>query len=172
MTVRTSVTGAIGALVAILAVSVACAAPPVAGTPVASASRAAGSAGAGFPDGYPLGSWMMTLTEDDLRAGGLTRPGELTENTGVFTMTLTGDGTWTTAQVTDAPIRWPVFRGALTATGPNTFNQVTEFPPDFAGDSVDFRWHLDGDDLVLEVLNPPDPVLPVVMETHPWEPVP
>ena len=172
MTVRTSVTGAIGALVAILAVAAACAAPPVARTPVGSSSRAVGSAGAGFPDGFPLGSWKVTLTEDDLRAGGITGAGELTENTGVFTMTLVGDGTWTMAQVTDAPIRWPVFRGTLSSTGPDSFNQVTEFPPDFAGDSVDFRWQLVGGDLVLEVLNPPDHVLPVLMETHPWEPVP
>jgi len=169
MTVRTSGVGAMGALVAILAVSVACSAPAPAGSPVANSH---GLAGAGFPDGFPLGVWRVTFTEDDLRAGGITGPGELSENSGVFTMTLAGDGTWTTAQVTDVPIRWPVFRGTLTPTGPDTFNQVTEFPPDFAGDSVDFRWRLDGGNLVLEVLTPPDPVLPVLMETHPWEPVP
>ena len=177
MTVRTFRAPAIGALVAILAVSMACSTPPIAtapvgGSPIASPTGPTGSAGAAFPDGFPLGVWSVTITEDDLRAGGITGSGELTENTGVFTMTLGGDGTWTTAQVTDALIRWPVFRGSLSATGPDTFTQVTTFPPDYAGDSVDFRWRLDDGDLVLEVLDPPDHVLPALMETHPWEPVP
>ena len=166
MTERTSRIGAIGAVVAVLAVSMACSAQPAASLPGVPGS------GAGFPDGFPFGTWSVTLDEDDLRAGGITGPGELAENAGVFTMTLAGDGTWTTAQVTDVPIRWPVFRGKLSATGPDTFNQVTEFPPDFAGDSVDFRWRLEDGDLVLEVLNPPDNILPVLMETRPWEPVP
>jgi hypothetical protein len=127
--------------------------------------------GSPLPDGFPLGSWTTTLTEADLRAAGMTGAAELTENSGVFTMTLAPDGTWTTAQETDSPIRWPVFRGTYVTTGPDTFRQLTTFPPDFAGDEVDFSWRIESGDLVMEVPDPPDPILPVIIEAHPWEPV-
>jgi hypothetical protein len=122
------------------------------------------------PTGFPLGSWTTTITEGDLRAGGVTGTGELSENAGTFTMTLDAGGTWTATQDTDVPIRWPVFRGTYTVTGPTTFQQRTDFPPDFAGDLVDFEWRVDDGTLLLEVPNPPDPLLPIVVETHPWQP--
>jgi hypothetical protein len=127
--------------------------------------------GSSLPAGFPLGSWTTTITEADLRAAGMTGAGELTENSGVFTMTLAPDGTWTTAQETDAPIRWPVFRGTYVATGPDTFRQQTTFPADYAGDVVDFSWRVESGNLVMEVPDPPDEVLPIIIEAHPWEPV-
>jgi hypothetical protein len=124
--------------------------------------------GASLPVGFPIGTWTTTITEADLQAGGLTEPAALRENAGLFTMTLAADGTWTIAQQTEVPIRWPVFRGTWTPTGPNSFDQRTEFPPDYAGDVVGFTWQVDGDELLLRVPDPPDPVLGVLTEAHPW----
>lgn len=121
-----------------------------------------------IPEGFPIGTWTSTISEDDLRAGGLTDPAALRENVGLFTMTLAADGTWTIAQQTDVPIRWPVFRGTWTPTGPNSFDQRTEFPPDYAGDVVGFTWQLDDDQLLLRIPDPPDEVLGVLTEAHPW----
>lgn len=151
------------------AIAIGCSNAPAA-SQAASSGAASTSSSAAIPEGFPIGAWTTTLTEADLRAGGITQEGELTENTGVFTMTLAADGTWTAAQETDAPVRWPVFRGTWTATGPDSFNQLTEFPADFAGDSVDFTWRIEDGGLLLKVVNPPDRVLPVIMETHPWTP--
>jgi hypothetical protein len=125
---------------------------------------------AALPVDFPIGSWTTTLTEADLRAGGVTGEGEIAENAGTFTLTMAADGTWTAAQVTSVPVRWPVFKGTWTATGPDGFTQVTTFPQDYAGDSVDFTWRIENGSLVLKVVNPPDPILPVVMESHPWQP--
>jgi hypothetical protein len=156
--------------VVISAVALGCSVTPGAGSPSTATGSPAATSSSGVPAGFPLGSWTTTITETDLRAGGITGTGELSENAGTFTMTLAGDGTWTVTQDTDAPIRWPVFRGTYTMTGPTSFQQRTEFPPDFAGDLVDFEWRVDQGTLLLEVPNPPDHVLPIVMETHPWQP--
>ena len=143
---------------------------PSSGSPGGAITPAASSSGATALGGAPIGSWTTTLSKADLLAGGITDVGELTENAGVFTMTLGADGTWTTAQQTPVAVRWPVFRGTWTATGPDSFRQRTDFPADFAGDVVDFTWKLDDGALVLKVVNPPDHVLPVIMQTHPWMP--
>ena len=115
-----------------------------------------------------VGSWTTTITRDDLAAAGVTG-GEVDENAGVFTMTLGADGTWSTSQVSDVPVRWPVFKGTLEATGPQSFRQTTTFPSDFAGDVVDFTWSMKDGALLIKVVNPPDPILPIVTETHPWQ---
>ena len=117
-----------------------------------------------------VGAWTTTISEADLRAGGVTAAGELAENRGVFTLRLGADGTWSTAQVSDVPVRWPVFKGTYQATGPDTFRQVTTFPADYLGDAVDFTWSLKDGALVLRVPNPPDPILPIVTGAHPWQP--
>jgi hypothetical protein len=115
-----------------------------------------------------IGTWTTTITDDDLAAAGVTG-GEVGENRGVFTMTFASDGTWSMTQETDVPVRWPVFRGTMTTTGPNGFRQVTRFPADFAGDLVDFTWSIDDGALRIKVVNPPDHILPIIMETHPWQ---
>lgn len=140
-----------------------------AGTPVASKPTA--SAGT-LPAGFPIGSWTTTVTEADLRAGGITTTGDVGENAGVFTTTFAPDGTWTTAQQSSAPLRWPVFRGRWVAVGADTIRQTTTFPADFAGDVVDFTWRIEGDGLHMEVPDPPDPVLGVITGAHPWQRVP
>ena len=157
-----------------VAIGAGCSSSPGATSPGSSGGAtspaASASSGAAIPEGFPIGSWTTTLTEADLRAGGITGEDELVENSGVFTMTLGADGTWTTAQESDAPLRWPVFRGTWTVTGPNSYSQRTDFPADFAGDLVDFTWKIEDGALAIEVVNPPDDVLPVIMETHAWSP--
>jgi hypothetical protein len=123
-----------------------------------------------MPPGFPVGVWSTTITEADLRDAGIEGPGEIRENSGVFTHTFNADGTWTAVQEADVPIRWPIFRGTWTPTGPNSFDMVTTFPPDYAGDVVGITWERAGDTLRLRVPEPPDPLLPVILETHPWTP--
>lgn len=115
-----------------------------------------------------IGTWTTTITEADLLGAGLPEAA-LAENVGTYTMTLGQDGTWSSSTESNVPQRWPVFRGSYIATGPNTFTQTTDFPPDYAGDVVDFTWSIEDGALMLKVPEPPDPVLPVVVETHPWQ---
>lgn len=150
------------------ACSTATASMPLASDDGAQSTEAGTGTDQALPADFPVGSWTTTITEADLRAGGVTSAGELAENAGTFTMTLGADGTWTVTQVTDAPIRWPVFRGTYTALGADGFRQVTEFPGDFAGDEVDFGWRMQDGALRLEVRTPPDHILPLIMESHPW----
>jgi hypothetical protein len=155
----------------VLAAIVACSAG-VAPTPLSSSSVSSPPAAspAALPDGFPLGSWTTTITEADLRAGGMTAEGEIAENAGVVTLTMAGDGTWSTVQEAAVDVRWPVFRGTWTVVDPDTFRQTTTFPADYAGDVVDFTWRIQDDALVLAVDDPPDPVLPIIIESHPWQP--
>ncbi|HEX7223513.1 MAG TPA: hypothetical protein VF231_09685 [Candidatus Limnocylindrales bacterium] len=143
-------------------------------SPATSAESPAGSrvSAASLPADFPIGSWTTTITEDDLRAAGLTESAAFAENAGSFTLEMAADGTWTTTQVSDVAVKWPVFRGTWAATGRDTFSQTTEFPADYAGDIVDFSWRIDDGKLVLQVPEPPDPVLPIIVESHPWERVP
>jgi hypothetical protein len=161
---RLVLAAAIAALIA-LGCSVAAPSSPAASSgPEASA---AGSGRAAIPAAI-VGSWTTTITRNDLTAAGVTG-GEIDENAGVFTTTFGADGTWSTSQVTDVLVRWPVFKGTFEATGPDSFRQTTTFPSDFAGDVVDFTWSIKDGALVLKVVNPPDPILPIVTETHPWQ---
>jgi hypothetical protein len=170
----THVRRAVSALAMVAAIVAACSTTPGATSPTPASSPAdsvpSGSSAAVLPDGFPIGSWTTTVTQADLLAGGITDEGELVENAGVFTTTLAADGTWTTTQDTDAAVKWPVFRGTWTAIDADTFSLLTAFPGDFAGDVVDFNWKVEGGDLLLEVVNPPDHTMPIVMETHPWKP--
>jgi hypothetical protein len=125
---------------------------------------------AALPDGFPIGSWTSTITEEDLRGAGMTDAGLIKENTGVFTTTFASDGTWSTAQTTDAPIRWPLFRGTFKVAGDGLIDQTTAFPPDYAGDVVRFTWRMENGALVLGVPEPPDPFLTILTEMHPWQP--
>jgi hypothetical protein len=131
-----------------------------------------------IPAEFPVGTWSTTITADDLEAVneedlatiGMSRADLVKENSGTFTTTFGADGTWSTVQETDQPVRWPIFRGTFVATGDDSFDQVTTFPPDFAGDVVGFTWRVEDGMLHLQVVNPPDPVLPVLTESHPWSP--
>jgi hypothetical protein len=151
------------------------------GSTAASPSTAPAASGSAIalPSGFPVGTWTTTITEEDLAAVsdeslasiGMSRDNLNNENTGVFTTTFGPDGTWSTVQDTDQPVRWPVFRGTFTPVGDDAFDQVTTFPPDFAGDVIRFTWRIEAGQLHLAVPDPPDPVLGVITEAHPWSPV-
>ena len=120
----------------------------------------------------PLGSWTVTITEDDFRHAGLTDPGLLDENVGTLTLTFEDDGTWTAAMQSSQPVKWPVHSGTWESGGPGIIGMRTSFPPDYAGDYVTVRWATEADGLHLGLVSPPDPVLKVHLETRPWSPAP
>jgi hypothetical protein len=144
----------------------------------APAAASPGGSAVALPAGFPVGTWTTTITAEDLEAVGddflttigMSRTNLVNENSGTFTTTFGADGTWSTVQDTDKPVKWPVFRGTISPVGDDAFDQVTSFPPDFAGDVVRFTWRTADGKLHLTVPDPPDPILPVVMEAHPWSP--
>lgn len=153
-----------------LLVAAGCTSPraSILGAPSGTPASAAGSPSAAAP----LGTWSMTMTAADMEAAGYTDAGLIGENTGTFTLTVADDGTWSIAQATSVPIRWPVFRGTYAATGPGEIEMLTEFPTDYAGDLVTVAWSLDAGNLRLRLVSPQDPLLKVNLETHPWAPLP
>jgi hypothetical protein len=169
-TMRTVAAPLIAALLAVVVAGCSGGGPRVSGSPAVQLES--GALAASLAAGFPIGSWTTTITEADLRAGGITTPGELAENSGVFTTTFAPDGTWTTAQQAPGNVRSPVFRGTWTAVGPDTIRQTTTFPGDFAGDIVDLTWRVAPDGLQLAVPNPPDHILNVVTSAHPWQRAP
>ena len=152
-------------------VAVGCSTPD-AGTSAAP-SGASASAPRGSPSGdAPVGVWSMTLSAADMQAAGYNDSDLIGENTGTFTFTVADDETWTMAQSTSVPVRWPVFRGTYAVTHTRIFEMTTEFPADYAGDRVTVEWSLDGGQLGLRLISPQDPLLKVNLETHPWAPSP
>jgi hypothetical protein len=156
----------------------ACSSASPSAAPAAPTAAAPSTSAVALPAGFPVGSWTTTITAEDLEQVddaflsniGMTRDNLVAENSGTFTTTFASDGTWSTVQDTDRPLKWPVFRGSFKPIGEDAMEQVTTFPPDFAGDVVRFTWRLEDGELHLGVTDPPDPILPVVMEAHPWKP--
>ena len=165
----------IGTLAAVLA---ACSANPATSGGSSTLPAGAGGSALTLPPGFPIGTWTTTITEADLEAVsdealatiGMTRQNLVNENTGVFTTTFGADGTWSTLQATEPAPKWPVFRGTFVPVGEDALDQTTTFPPDFAGDVVRFTWRIQDGRLHLAVPDPPDPVLSVLTEAHPWSP--
>ena len=136
------------------------ASPTAQGTPLASGVAA------------PLvGAWVTEVTRDDLRAGGITAEGMLDENSGKFTTTYSADGTWRSIQesLDGAPVSLPVFEGTWETSGDKLI-QVTMSPEQFVGERVEFTWRIEDGLLHLDVANPPDEILPIVIGAHPWTP--
>ena len=136
----------------------------------ASVAPSQSAIGVPAPSGFPLiGSWTTSITKDDLRAAGITDPGLLNENSGRFVWTFAQDGTWTSVQqsLDGSPIRAPVFRGHYTVDGP-ILVAVTEFPPEYRDAGLRYRWALANGQVRFELLNPPDPIAPVIVSAHPW----
>jgi hypothetical protein len=157
------------ALVAIVAMG--CTTPNAGSSAVPSRAPASPAESSSSGDA-PVGSWSMAISAADLEAGGFTDAALIGENTGTFTFTVAPDGTWTMAQSTSVPVRWPVFRGTYAVTGTRTFAMTTEFPADYAGDVVSVDWSMDAGNLNLRLIAPEDPLLKFQLETHPWAPLP
>ena len=155
------------ALLVLAGATVGCGGPASTG----GASAPAGPMGSGaIPAGHPLvGTWVTEVTRGDLAAGGIAEPGLQNENAGRFTWTFAPDGTWTSIQqsLDGAPVNSPVFRGTYTLEG-DTLVATTAFPAQYADTGLHYTWSVDGDEARFDVLDPPDPIMPVVVETHPW----
>jgi hypothetical protein len=162
--VRTRVTLA---LLAIVLVTAACGP----GTGSRAGTPAASRHGVAPPPGFPLlGSWETTITRADLSAAGITDPGLLNENTGVFTWTFEPDGSWRQVQVSldDSPILSPVYAGTYRVTA-DVVVAVTEFPDADRDSGIRYTYTLTGDaEVEFRIEDPPDDIVPIITETHPW----
>ena len=144
-------------------------------SPATSAGATAGTiapaaSGAAIPATFPLlGAWTTSITKADLAAGGITDPNAQNENSGKFTWTFAADGTWTQVQesLDGSPINSPVFQGTYTVDG-TSIVATTTFPEQYRDDGLRYDFVLEGDAVRFDLLDPPDPVLPVIVETHPW----
>jgi hypothetical protein len=118
-----------------------------------------------------VGSWVTEITRDDLRGEGIDAEGLIDENSGRFTWTIEPDGTWSQVQesLDGVSIANPVFEGLYEVDGDELIQRTT-FPEQFAGDRLVFAWAIDDGRLRLDLTNPPDAILPVIMELHPWSP--
>ncbi len=124
-----------------------------------------------IPADHPLlGTWTVEVTRADLAAGGVAEPGLQNENSGRFSWTFASDGTWTDIQqsLDGAPITNPIFRGTYTFEG-DTLVAVTTFPAQYADEGLHYTWVITGDEVRFDLLDPPDPILPITIETHPWK---
>lgn len=126
--------------------------------------------GLSVPPDFPIGSWVVTITEQDLRDAGITAPGVIAENTGTITKTYSHDGTWTVVQETKGAVATPVFSGTFRPIGLNGIQETTAFPTDFLGEVVNFTWQREGTGIRFTVVDPPDVILPITTETHVWQP--
>ena len=155
-------------LLALAGLLVGCGSPGGSG-PTGSAGPA--RSGSAIPADLPLlGTWTVEVTKGDLEAGGVADPGTRNENSGRFTWTFKPDGTWTSVQesLDGSPVINPVFRGEFSVDGA-TLTATTTFPEQYRDEGLDYSWAVEGDELRLDVLNPPDPIMPLVVETHPWK---
>ena len=123
------------------------------------------------PPDFPVGSYTTTITPDDLRAGGITEEGLLTENSGMFILTYDPDGSWTMVQTSPdgSPINNPVFRGRYLVTGDRIRHDV-EFPASYAAEGAhdEVTWRLEGNSLHLELAAAGDEIIRAIYGAHPW----
>jgi hypothetical protein len=124
------------------------------------------------PAGFPLtGAWTTTITREDLRAGGVTEPGLLNENSGRYTWVFEADGTWRTVSesLDGATIMNPVFAGTYVVED-GVVIATTDFPDIYRDEGLRYRFELNADGSVrFDLRQPPDPSLPIIVETHPWQ---
>lgn len=141
------------------------------GSPGAATSGA--TAGSPGPGQALHGTWTTSITKEELAAAGVADPGLQIENSGRFLWTFGSDGTWTAVQqsIAGAPLNTPVFRGTYLVDGAS-LAMTTAFPEQYRDEGLHYTWVIEGADLKLDLLDPPDPMLPVIVETHPWTRVP
>jgi hypothetical protein len=157
----------------LVAVVAACATPgpstPPGGTAPGGTAHG-GTTPAALADHPLLGAWTVDITRADVAAGGITDPGTQNENAGRFVWTFSADGTWTQVQqsLDGAPVNNPVFQGTFTIVG-DQLVMITEFPEQYRDDGLHYTWAVEGDEARFDLLDPPDPVLPLIVETHPWK---
>ena len=119
----------------------------------------AASAGAAVSK-VPTGVFRTTITDADLRAGGVS---DLGENHGTYTMKLLPKGRWTLHQVAPNPLQAPDHAGTYTVAR-NAVRFVDK------GFDVGFtaRLTLDGRHLRFKILRADIPELRVIWGAHAW----
>jgi hypothetical protein len=133
-------------------------------------SSAGSSGGSPAVAGTPLvGAWTTSITKADLSAAGITDPGLQNENSGRFTWTFAQGGTWTAAQesLDGSPINTPVFRGTYTVDH-ESLVATTTYPEQYRDSGLHYTFAIEGSSVRFDVLDPPDTILRVIVETHPW----
>lgn len=156
-----------GLLVGVIALTTAVACGPLATGVATDAPSATARTDAQNP---LLGTWAVEISRDDLEAGGITADGLLDENSGRFTWTFNPDGTWRQVQesLDGSAIKNPVFEGTYEVQGA-TLLQRTTFPAEYEEEGqLEYRWEIGDGGLELELMNPPDPMLPIIVGSHPW----
>ena len=152
-----------------LASAAGCGTTGTSGTPPPAGTQPASSGGT-IPATFPLlGAWVTSITKADLVAGGVTDAGLQNENSGRFTWTFAPDGTWTQVQesLDGSPINAPVFQGTYTVDG-QSIVATTTFPEQYRDSGLRYDWVLEGDAVRFDLITPPDPLLPIIVETHAW----
>ena len=120
----------------------------------------------GDPGSLPDGVYRIEVTDDDLRKGGVTNAGDLLENHGIYTWTLSG-GKWHFD--TRAPNKQNDASqdGTYTVDGDRVtfvWTDAHDPPPH------EFRWSVGSDgSLHLTPLGNPDPITATAMGAHPWK---
>lgn len=160
-------------LLAVLVMAVVSAVAAGCGAGTGTTAPSPGHTGPTPPPGFLLlGSWTTTITRADLTAAGITDPGSINENAGRFTWTFSPDGTWRQVQVSldDVSILNPVYAGSYVVEGDH-LTATTDFPEQYRDDGIRYRWvFTPGAGVQFAIENPPDPLLPIIMESHPWLP--
>jgi len=109
------------------------------------------------------GVYRVEITDQDLRAGGVTDPEDLAENHGVYTWTLR-DGAWHFEVRAPNPQENPSDDGTYTVDGPRiTF----VFPPGGPG-TPRFTWRVNDDSIRFSIPENADPIITVLITAHPW----
>ena len=117
------------------------------------------SAGASPPN-VPIGVFKTTITDTDLRAGGVT---DISENHGTYTLKLLRKGRWTLHQVARNSLQSPDHAGTYTVGKTGVTFTDTGFGVAFTA-----RLSFDGKHLRFRILKADIPELRVIFGAHPW----
>src|SRR5262245_3650333 len=111
---------------------------------------------------FPGGVFRTTITDADLKAGGVK---DIAQNHGTYTMTLR-PGRWRFVQKAPNPLEIPVAGGGYTLAG-NGIRFTIRTPAPLNGASVHGTWTYDGKALRFQGMRE-DPSAHVLFTAHPW----
>ncbi len=115
------------------------------------------------------GTYRVTISDADLRANGVTDPGAIRENHGIFTWFL-HDGSWRLHQRTSNPVNPPGPPAPYTVKGDRiTFVFAAPGAPPGAPPPLTMRWKLASRELHFTVIRGGDPIVRTLFTAHPWK---
>jgi hypothetical protein len=134
------------------------------GCGVAAATTAVGVAGSAADQSVANGTYRVAISDADLKAHGVTSPGDIHENHGLFTWVLR-DGHWQAHQKA-AGLENPNFTGLYTLKG----NRITFafLPKGNAPPSITMRWKLAAGKLRFTYVRGGDPIVQTFFTAHAW----